>query len=64
MQFQTRSKHRVLEDLSAKLGELPPNHPERGALTRMIEGLKAELRTGERRKSAGGGGSTDPKVFR
>jgi hypothetical protein len=64
MQFETRSKQRVLEDLSAKLGELPRNHPERGALTRMIEGLKGELRAGERREIAGGGGSNDPKVFK
>lgn len=54
MQFQTRSKQRVLEDLSAKLGDLSPNHPERLILTRMIEGLKAELRSDERRGSVGG----------
>ena len=42
MQFQTRSKERVLADLQNKLGQLPANHPDRPALIRMIEGLGAE----------------------
>lgn len=42
MQFQMRSKERVLADLQNKLGQLPANHSDRPALIRMIEGLGAE----------------------
>jgi hypothetical protein len=44
MQFQTRSKTRAVADLAAKLLQLPPRHPHRYALARMVEGLKVELR--------------------
>jgi hypothetical protein len=45
MRFKTRSIQQVLIDLTDKLGELPPNHPERPALVRMVAGLRADLST-------------------
>jgi hypothetical protein len=44
MQFPTRSIEQTVADLATKLLRLPSNHPNRHALTRMIEGLRAELR--------------------
>jgi hypothetical protein len=43
MQFRARSKSRVLEDLTSKLQSLPPRHPGRPALIRMIVGLSADM---------------------
>ena len=43
MQFQSRSKERVLADLTSKLRQLPPAHPDRPSLARMIVALRAEL---------------------
>lgn len=42
-QFQTRTKCDVLDDLTRKLDRLPPRHPDRPRLTRMILGLRGEL---------------------
>jgi hypothetical protein len=50
MEFQSRSKELVLEDLTNKLQVLPPKHPDRPILARMILGLRAEL--GRRRPQA------------
>ena len=44
MQFPTRSIGQTVADLASKLLRLPSDHPDRHALTRMIEGLRAELR--------------------
>jgi len=44
MQLRTRSKQQVLSDLLGKLLRLPPNDPDRPALTRMIEDLRPDLR--------------------
>jgi hypothetical protein len=43
MKFRTRSQEDVLEDLVRKLEQLPPQHPSRPALVRMIVGLQGEL---------------------
>jgi hypothetical protein len=43
VEFRTRSKSRVLRDLIAKLESLPPRHPDRPHLIRMILGLRREL---------------------
>jgi hypothetical protein len=43
MKFRTRSKKEVLVDLTLKLQALPPAHPDRSLLARMILGLRAEL---------------------
>jgi hypothetical protein len=43
MKFRTRSQEDVLEDLVRKLEQLPPQHPSRPALIRMIVGLQGEL---------------------
>jgi hypothetical protein len=43
MKFRTRTKRRVLVDLTSKLQDLPEMHPDRSAIIRMIEGLKEEL---------------------
>jgi hypothetical protein len=43
MRFETRSRETVLDDLTKKVGELPLNHPDRPALVRMIDGLRAEI---------------------
>jgi hypothetical protein len=43
MRFETRSREAVLDDLTKKVGELPLNHPDRSALVRMIDGLRAEI---------------------
>jgi hypothetical protein len=43
MEFQTRSKECVLADLTSKLQTLPPSHPDRPILARMIVGLRDEL---------------------
>ena len=42
MEFRTRSLGCVLADLIRKLEQLPPEHPDRPALIRMIAGLQAE----------------------
>ena len=44
MQFPTRSIEQTVADLATKLLRLPSDHPNRHALTRMIEGLRGELR--------------------
>jgi hypothetical protein len=38
-----RSKARVFDDLTRKLESLPPGHPDRPRLTRMILDLRHEL---------------------
>lgn len=43
MQFHAQSKLRVLDDLVEKLRRLPPNHPERPRLIRMIIDLRGEI---------------------
>ena len=43
MEFRTRPKWRVLNDLIDKLETLPANHPDRGSLIRMILGLRGEI---------------------
>jgi hypothetical protein len=43
VEFQTRSKSCVLDDLVAKLGTLPQRHPDRPNLIRMILGLRDEI---------------------
>jgi hypothetical protein len=49
MQTQPRSKSQVVADLATKLLQLPPRHPYRDVLVRMIEGLRGELREHGRR---------------
>jgi hypothetical protein len=46
MEFRTRSKQRVLDDLVAKLETLPKNDPDRLRLIRMIISLRRELELG------------------
>lgn len=46
MRFATRSKERVLEDLTLKLRDLPENHPDYRILARMIQDLVAEIGLG------------------
>jgi hypothetical protein len=43
MKIKARSKWQVLADLTDKLKNLPPKHPDRSILARMIVGLRAEL---------------------
>ena len=43
MEFRTRSKSRVLDDLVEKLRQLPRTHPDRPRLIRMIIGLSDEI---------------------
>ena len=43
MEFRTRSKSRVLDDLVEKLRQLPRTHPDRARLIRMIIGLSDEI---------------------
>jgi hypothetical protein len=43
MQLQSRSKECVLADLTSKLQQLPPGHPDRPSLARVIVALRAEL---------------------
>jgi hypothetical protein len=43
MEFQTRSKEQVVEDLREKLERLPAKHPDAPPLSRMINDLRAEL---------------------
>jgi hypothetical protein len=45
VEFRTRSKSCVLRHLIAKLDSLPPKHPDRPHLIRMILGLCRELET-------------------
>lgn len=52
MEFCTRTKSRVLEDLVEKVRSLPPNHPDRTHLMRMITDLGLEI---ERSGPAGRG---------
>jgi hypothetical protein len=46
IRFATRSKERVLEDLTQKLRDLPENHPDYRVLSRMIRDLVAEIGVG------------------
>ena len=43
MEFRTRSKSCVLDDLVEKLRQLPRPHPDRPHLIRMIIGLSHEI---------------------
>jgi hypothetical protein len=43
MEFRTRSMSRVLDDLIEKLRPLPPEHPDRPRLVRMISDLHSEV---------------------
>lgn len=43
MEFRTRSKEQAIADLVGKALQLPPKHPDRPALLKMIEGLRSEL---------------------
>jgi hypothetical protein len=43
MEFRTRSRSRVLDDLTDKLRKLPQDHPDRPHLIRMILGLRDEI---------------------
>jgi len=43
MEFRTRSRSRVLDDLIDKLRKFPQNHPDRPHLIRMIIGLRDEI---------------------
>jgi len=43
VEFRTRPKWRVLNDLIDRLETLPANHPDRGRLIRMILGLRGEI---------------------
>jgi len=43
MEFRTRSMSRVLDDLIEKLRRLPPEHPDRPRLVRMISDLHSEV---------------------
>jgi hypothetical protein len=43
MEFRTRSRARVLDDLTDKLRTLPQDHPDRPRLIRMIVGLRDEI---------------------
>jgi hypothetical protein len=43
MEFRTRSKSRVLDDLVEKLRPLPRTHPDRPRLIRMIIDLSHEI---------------------
>jgi hypothetical protein len=54
-------KRRVLDDLVAKLGTLPANHPDEMRLIRMIIGLRHELECGPRSKPTS---LTDPSTPR
>ena len=42
-EFRARSKLRVLDELVEKLRRLPPNHPDRPRLIRMIIDLRGEI---------------------
>jgi hypothetical protein len=68
MRFETRSREAVLDDLTKKVGELPLNHPDRSALVRMIDGLRAEIGLpgdGKRGRTAGENGNAGgPRVER
>jgi hypothetical protein len=50
MQFQSRSKEQAIADIASKVSHLPPNHPERPALLRMIKGLRSDRVQAELRK--------------
>jgi len=50
MQFQTRTKRQVLTDIARKLEQLTPDHPDRPTLSRMVEGLRAELQNSPPKK--------------
>jgi hypothetical protein len=56
MDFQTRSKQRVLDDLVAKMETLSPKHPDRPNLLRTILGLRQILDA----TSAASGPAPDP----
>lgn len=43
MEFRTRPKGKVLDDLVAKLGTLPQKHPDRPHLDRMVYDLRCEI---------------------
>jgi hypothetical protein len=43
VEFRSRSKSSVLNDLVAKLESLPQKHPDRPHLIRLILGLRSEL---------------------
>jgi hypothetical protein len=43
MEFRTRPKDKVLDDLVAKLRTLPQNHPGRPHLNRMVYDLSREI---------------------
>jgi hypothetical protein len=43
VEYRTRTKSRVLDDLVEKLRRLPSNHPDRAHLTRMIIDLSREI---------------------
>jgi hypothetical protein len=43
VEFRTRPKWRVLNDLIDRLETLPANHPDRERLIRMILGLRGEI---------------------
>jgi hypothetical protein len=51
MQFRTRSKEQAIADIASKVSHLPPNHPERPALLRMIKGLRSELQMKKTKKN-------------
>ena len=46
IEFRTRTKSRVLEDLVEKVRSLPPNHPDLPHLMRMITDLGLEIERG------------------
>jgi hypothetical protein len=43
MEFQKPSQEDVLADLTSRLRDLPPKHPDRPKLARLIVALRAEL---------------------
>jgi hypothetical protein len=43
MDFRSRSKSQVLDDLVAKLAAVSERHPDRPRLIRMILGLRSEI---------------------
>ena len=43
MEFQTRPKSQVLDDLIAKLAAMSPRHPDRPTIIRMIIDLRREI---------------------
>jgi hypothetical protein len=57
MDFRTRSKSRVLDDLVEKLRSLPRKHPDRSRLIKMIIDLNREIERRAPLVAPGGAGA-------